>query len=301
MQIAGFQNSTSVSLPVRIFFGGHEQTSPSHACGPGVWPHYLLHYVLAGKGTFTSAGRTWKLNAGDAFLIIPGVISSYQASEENPREYCWIGFDGRDARDTLKACGLNAESPVYSACAGSAEIGAGAARSGSGERREGNVSANESREIGQVLLSINELLVEDPENVYLQLSLLYRFFALISPPRTRVQKDSIGYLQKAIDYIQNNYAYDIKIRDVARHVGIDRTYLYKLFCQEVGTSPQQYLISYRLSVAKQMLSSTSLRVSEIAYSCGFVDSTSFCHQFRGQFLMTPSQFRKAPGGRPVGA
>lgn len=300
MQIAGFQNSTSVSLPVRIFFSGHEQTAPSHACGPGVWPHYLLHYVLAGGGTFTSGGRTWQLKAGDAFLIIPGVISSYQASEENPWEYCWIGFDGRDAKDTLKACGLNAENPVYTACYAPDQAGAGEPHAPMRGQREEKVSVEEGREIGQVLLSINDVLVEEPENVYLQLSLLYRFFALISPRRTRVQKDSTGYLQKAVDYIQNNYAYDIKIRDVARHVGIDRTYLYKLFSQEVGASPQQYLISYRLSVAKQMLSSTTLRVSEIAYSCGFVDSTSFCHQFRAQFLMTPSQFRKAPGGRPVG-
>ena len=98
MQLSGVRGNTSISLPVRIFFSGHEQTAPSHACGPGVWPHYLLHYVLAGEGAFTSGGRTWHLKAGDGFLIIPGVVSSYRASEEKPWEYCWIGFDGRDAK-----------------------------------------------------------------------------------------------------------------------------------------------------------------------------------------------------------
>lgn len=290
MQLSGSRTNSSISLPVRIFFSGHEQTAPSHACGPGVWPHYLLHYVLAGNGTFTSGGRTWHLNAGEGFLIIPGVVSSYRASGENPWEYCWIGFDGRDAKNTLNSCGINAENPVFHT------FFAG--------KKEDNLQAGaepgrESVTVGDVLLSINDLLHEEPENVYLQLSLLYRFFAVLQPGSAAGHKDSTGYLQKAMDYIQNNYAYDIKIRDVARYVGIDRTYLYKLFSQELGTSPQQYLISYRLSVAKQMLTSTSLRVSEIANSCGFVDSTSFCHQFRGQFLITPSQFRKAPGGSPV--
>lgn len=293
MQLSGFRTNTSISLPVRIFFSGHEQTAASHACGPGVWPHYLLHYVLAGNGTFTSGGRTWHLNAGDGFLIIPGVISSYRASEETPWEYCWIGFDGRDAKNTLNSCGINAENPVFSAPL--------SMKNPEEELEESEKSEQGKRHltIGEVLLSINDVLYEEPENVYLHLSLLYQFFALLQPESTAGHRDSTGYLQKAIDYIQNNYAYDIKIRDVARYVGIDRTYLYKLFCQEVGTSPQQYLIGYRLSVAKQMLTSTSLRVSEIANSCGFVDSTSFCHQFRSQFLMTPSQFRKAPGGSPV--
>lgn len=289
MQLSGARGNTSISLPVRIFFSGHEQTASSHACGPGVWPHYLLHYVLAGTGVFTSGGSTWHLRAGDGFLIIPGVISSYKASQEEPWEYCWIGFDGRDAKNTLNSCGINAENPVFSA-------GALLERT---EKEPGEEPDKADMAIGKVLLSIDHMLHEEPENVYLHLSLLYRFFALLQPVSAAGNRDSTGYLQKAIDYIQNNYAYDIKIRDVARYVGIDRTYLYKLFCQEIGTSPQQYLISYRLSVAKQMLTSTSLRVSEIANSCGFVDSTSFCHQFRSQFLMTPSQFRKAPGGSPV--
>ena len=289
MQLSGVRGNTSISLPVRIFFSGHEHTAPSHACGPGVWPHYLLHYVLAGEGAFTSGGRTWHLKAGDGFLIIPGVVSSYRASEEEPWEYCWIGFDGRDAKNTLSTCGVNADNPVFSA---------GSLRQKEEKPREEEPEKKDMG-IGGVLLSINDVLHEEPENVYLHLSLLYRFFALLQPESITGNKDSTGYLQKAIDYIQNNYAYDIKIRDVARYVGIDRTYLYKLFCQELGTSPQQYLISYRLSVAKQMLTTTSLRVSEVANSCGFVDSTSFCHQFRSQFLMTPSQFRKAPGGSPV--
>lgn len=290
MQLSGSRTNSSISLPVRIFFSGHEQTAPAHACGPGIWPHYLLHYVLAGKGTFTSGGRSWHLGAGDGFLIIPGVVSGYRASDEEPWEYCWIGFDGRDAKNTLNSCGINAENPVFH--------GFPDGKNGNGEQMTAG-SGQESAAVGDVLLSINNVLYEEPENVYLHLSYLYRFFALLQPGCAVGHKDSTGYLQKAIDYIQNNYAYDIKIRDVARYVGIDRTYLYKLFSQELGTSPQQYLISYRLSVAKQMLTSTTLRVSEIANSCGFVDSTSFCHQFRGQFLMTPSQFRKAPGGSPV--
>lgn len=90
-------------FPIRLYFSGHEQTPPSHACGPGVWPHYLLHYVLSGCGTFRSGGKAWHLSAGDGFLIFPGTVSAYAADSLSPWEYCWIGFDGRDASQILSS------------------------------------------------------------------------------------------------------------------------------------------------------------------------------------------------------
>lgn len=262
---------------VRIFFSGYEQTLPLHTCGPGVWPHYLLHYVLSGRGTFSSGSRVWHLSAGDAFLIIPGVVCSYASDEQLPWEYCWIGFDGRDCKDILLSCGLTPECPVFHE-----------------EDKEKNASA------GDCLLSLNEAFYRDASNTYLHLSLFYRFFSLLSPQAGAGGSDASDYLKQAVEYIQHNYAYDIKILDVARFLGIDRTYLYKLFSRELGISPQQYLISYRLTMAKSLLSSTALRISEIANSCGFSDSASFCHHFRAQFSITPTQFRQALGTEPVG-
>lgn len=289
-------NTPSAEYPVRLYFSGHEQTLPSHACGPGVWPHYLLHYVLSGCGRFQSGGKTWRLSAGDGFLIIPGIVSAYTADSVSPWEYCWIGFDGRDAAQILTSCGLTADSPVFH-CSDAGNIPA-SADAGEGflcspHRSPLPVSAV------SCLLSVNDALHSEPGNPYLHLSLLYRFFSLLSPEAGNAGKNSSAYLQQALDYFHHNYAYDIKIQDAARHVGIDRTYLYKLFCRELGTSPQQYLIRYRLSMARRLLSSTGLHISEIANSCGFADSASFCRHFRAQFSITPAQFRREPGTTPV--
>lgn len=278
---------------VRIFFTGHEQTAPLHACGPGVWPHYLLHYVLSGSGSFCSGSKSFRLSAGDAFLITPGELCSYASDEKNPWEYCWVGFDGRDVRDILTSCRLTPDSPVYRADRVSPGAASGDAAPSHAEADEKNAS------IRTCLLSLNDAFCHDAGNTYLHLSLLYRFFSLLSPRAGTVRSDSSGYIRQAVKYIQHNYAYDIKILDVARHLGIDRTYMYKLFTRELGLSPQQYLLNYRLTMAKQLLSSTSLRISEVANSCGFADSAAFCRHFRAQFAITPTQFRRERGDSPV--
>lgn len=293
--MSGNQQQPYTQQSIRIFFGGYEQTPPVHVCGPGVWPHYLLHYVLSGIGTFRSGTKVWQLSAGDAFLIIPGTVCSYSSDEQAPWEYCWIGFDGRDVKDILHSCGLTAECPVYRA--DTAALAGAAARDGAASPAK---TAEKNASIRDCLLSLNDAFYHDAGNTYLHLSLLYRFFSLLSPQAGTARSDASGYIKQAVEYIQHNYAYDIKILDVARYLGIDRTYMYKLFTRELGLSPQQYLLNYRLTMAKQLLSSTSLRISEVANSCGFADSASFCHHFRAQFAITPTQFRKERGDYPVG-
>lgn len=285
--------SPSPQQSMRIFFCGHEQTPASHTCGPGVWPHYLLHYVLSGSGVFRNGGQVWHLHAGDAFLIIPGIVASYAADTQTPWEYCWVGFDGRDAKDILASCGLTEKNPVYRA---------DRFPENPADKTAASCPQSLSRHassVGVCLLSLNENFYRDTGNIYLHLSLLYRFFSLLAPQAGASPCSPSGYIRQATEYIRHNYAYDIKIQDIAHSLGIDRSYLYKLFSRELDTSPRQFLIDYRLNMAKHLLSSTTLHITEIANSCGFTDSASFCRHFRAQFSITPSQFRRERGNTPV--
>ena len=104
------------------------------------------------------------------------------------------------------------------------------------------------------------------------------------------------YFQKASEYIKNNYAYPIQISDVAHYVGIDRSYLYRIFMEHENTSPKQYLLKHRLQMAAQLLCSSSCTITEAALSCGFRDAPSFCNYFRQGTGYTPKEFRKAYSG-----
>ena len=68
------------------------------------------------------------------------------------------------------------------------------------------------------------------------------------------------YVNKAIGYIKSNYGYPIQVSDLARYIGIDRTYLYRIFFASESMSPKQYLMQVRINAAKKMLLSG-------AYTC----------------------------------
>lgn len=87
--------------------------------------------------------------------------------------------------------------------------------------------------------------------------------------------------------IDENFRNDISVALLARKFGLNPHYLGSLFIAEVGKSIPQYVRDMRLALAAQLLSASSLSVSEIAYECGFSSPSYFISKFREQYGMTP--------------
>ena len=66
---------------------GCAKTEPFHSFGPAVKPHFLIHYILSGKGIFQMDGKQYPLEAGYGFLIQPEELAFYQADKEDPWTY----------------------------------------------------------------------------------------------------------------------------------------------------------------------------------------------------------------------
>jgi AraC-like DNA-binding protein len=246
---------------------GWERCRPGHAFGPAVRAHYLMHVVMRGSGFYCVEGRRYALGPGEGFLICPGQSTYYCASEEDPWEYGWIGFDGFESKELLQRCGLSSGRPVFRDLSGG--------------------------ELASRLLRLVEMF-EEGNNGYALLGQLYLCFScmVIRPDAPRKSGEE-EYSEKAMEFIRTNFGYDIRITDIARYVGVDRTYLYKIFVRRLGISPQRYLTEFRLELAARLLRESDLGVSEIAYSCGFQDPSAFYRYFKRQYSVTPRQYREA--------
>ena len=97
----------------------------------------------------------------------------------------------------------------------------------------------------------------------------------------------------AIKYIQFNYSHEITIDDIARTVGVSRSHLYRLFMSNVGQSPIDYLTSYRIGEACNLLKNSQLSIAEIATSVGFSDKFYFSRVFKKSMGMPPSRYLSA--------
>lgn len=259
---------------------GHETCVPGHAFGPARRSHYLFHYIISGSGTFTAVSsqgnRTdFPVTAGEGFLIFPTEITSYIADFEDPWEYIWIEFDGTQVKTILDQLGLSPTSPIY-------------------HSRDDALRA-------RMLEAMQDLLAHGGESPLLSVAETYRFLDSFmrsaTPYRTpTVNKLHSYYVDEALAFISERYRSEITVEDVARHVGLNRSYFGKVFKETMGVSPQQFLIGFRMEKAADLLKLSALSVAEVGRSVGYPNQLHFSRAFKSVHGVSPRAWRHEHAG-----
>ncbi len=103
--------------------------------------------------------------------------------------------------------------------------------------------------------------------------------------------DDIFSLTAMIGYVQKNYQNKILLKDISSSGNCCKTKCSTLFNKFLDTSPMVYLNNYRLEKSISLLKQTTMSISEIAYACGFSNSSYFCEQFHKYYNISPKRFR----------
>ena len=97
---------------------------------------------------------------------------------------------------------------------------------------------------------------------------------------------------EALDkYIRDNAGDDISNTEIGAIFGYHPFYISKVLKDRKGTTLRQYIIAYRLKLAKKLLSESAKSVNEVAEECGFNDPSYFTKTFKNAFGMTPKEYR----------
>ena len=95
----------------------------------------------------------------------------------------------------------------------------------------------------------------------------------------------------AANYIQANFA-TAKIGDVARYVGVHRSYLTNIFKKKLGVSPQEYLLHARMKRARMLLMDSNLPIQEISHAVGYDNPLTFSKVFKCFYSISPKLYRQ---------
>lgn len=104
--------------------------------------------------------------------------------------------------------------------------------------------------------------------------------------------DRYRNLRDVSDYIQRHYGEHIGIEQLIRVARMSESSLTRAFKKVFSTTPGRYLVITRLNAARKLLEETDKTLSEIAQDCGFNDQSHFCHVFKADRKMTPSEYRQ---------
>lgn len=232
---------------------GWQSCDPGYSYGPATRPYWLIHYVVSGFGTFEYKETIYNVNPGDIFIIRPFERTYYEADHNKPWKYIWIAFT---TEETLPDCFL--QSVIHVPTAGAVFNEMFHCR---------NMGNGRSAFLSSCLWKLLGILLDQGHA-------------------------TTDYVDKALHYMNASYMERITIQDICKLLNLERSYLYTLFKQKLGISPQEYLINLRLEKAAELMIAYNETPSTAAASVGYTDIYQFSKIFKKHFGISPREYIK---------
>lgn len=258
---------------LHVLFSGESQTTPSHKQGPKLYNFYLLHIIISGTGYFQTERARYKLTAGDAFLIRPHELITYESDASDPWHYVWLAFTGEYSSSIIDSSGFTANIDILSIENYDATIA----------HCRAIYTAFKSRQPSASMMA----------NGYLHL--LFSTF-MHSQHNIMLTEASLKadhpIAKQMVHYLTTQYANPLSMDIMADSLGYNRAYISRLFKAYTGKAPRTYLLHFRLEQAKHLLRARrDLTIEQVAASVGIQDALYFSKQFKLYFKHSPSQYR----------
>ncbi|MGO4937974.1 AraC family transcriptional regulator [Fundicoccus sp. Sow4_H7] len=246
---------------------------PGQTYNYNTYQNFIIHYIESGRGVYEHNGERHELTAGQGFIIRKGTKVRYYADDSDPWKYYWVGLNGRHLDDYMKLTTLLSNFFIQ---------------------------FPENNQSSQIIKEICHFTRDNSETannmVWYKYKLYELLLALTNEFRDKnhsLELPQRNYEEIALEYIQSNYTKRMTITDVADHIGISRSYLYRLFKHKYELSPQEYLQNKRMKKAQTLLKNKYLSIKEIAHAVGYENQLLFSKNFKKKFGMSPTDYRSS--------
>ena len=232
---------------------------------------YILLYCFEGEGWVEIKGKKKVIKKNQLFIIEPKTVCSYGADKNKPWTNYWIHYTGINAGIYSPPLNQIIEIPP-----------------------------SEDSRIDERMLLFEEML-QNLEDYFVQNKVVYANVCLkhflssikyLGVYRAVKKENESDNLNKAISFMKNNLQKTIRVTELAERCNCSASNLYKLFKQNIGSSPQDYFIHLKMERARKYLLQTNLKVKEIAAKLGYDDPYYFSRIFSKHVGLSPANYRK---------
>ena len=251
---------------IRMGFCCCHRYNPSERLGPIVPEKYVINIVEAGRGVVDFGNRRLNVITGQAFVLFPGKSVTLKADSMEPWNYIGVELTGEGVEQFVEHIGLNSQNPVI------------------------DFSSQKARDVAY------DLFVECEKKYQNRFSIQSCFINLLECVEESLVSRKIPaknfYMTRAVEYIKENYYKNISVENIANMLGIERSYLSRLFKTYKNKSTQNYIIDYRIQRAKKMFEEEDLNVSQVCAAVGYTNIYCFSRIFKSRVGMSPKEYRE---------
>jgi len=247
--------------PINPVECGSQRCVPNHSFGPAIRDHYLLHFVVSGKGKFVTPRGEYAVVKDQVFIIKPYEITYYEADGVEPWSYIWIGFTSdMELPAELISCDVITEPALQKLF----------------KDASGNKQFTKERADGAY-------------ECYL-CGIIWQLIGILKRRTPAFTRAGESYVTPAISIMRSEYQMPLSVGEISARLHVNRSYFCEVFKAFTGVSPKDYLKSFRMEKAAELLLRRTLNVSVIAVSVGYSDVFVFSRAFKRHYGVSPTEY-----------
>ncbi|MBQ8657834.1 MAG: helix-turn-helix domain-containing protein [Clostridia bacterium] len=233
------------------------------------YERFVISYLIDGRGTVTMDGKSFSIEKGDLYFIVPSLIAQ-KTTKANPYQYYYVAISGPDCEEIFVRAGYSKGNPV--------------------------IKLNDD---------FVKDLMEDICNTSRDLSfssmlkMRISFLQLLEYLYDKNKQNTIPISNKPSllvesikQYIEMNYQNSFLISNLVEMMHYTQPYLSRVFKEKCGKTIKAYITEFRINKACYLLRNSALNVLEIALEVGFQDVSTFCRAFKRCKGCSPKKFGK---------
>ena len=253
-------------LPLRISKFGITYPDKDYYIKREPSPLFIIEYVVSGHGYLEINDEKYKVGPKDVYIIHPGDFCSYHADPVDPYKKYWVNFaSGFFFTEMLKAYDIN----------------------------DRVIRGLDLSEFFEELFKFEDQYLSNDE-LYIPASKLI-FGAIMDialHKKNDVISTSANLASKVRFLLNKSITKRITIDDIAKKFYRSKNDIIRQFKKKYDTTPHNYLVDMRISMAKNLLVNSKKTLAEIATHLCFSSEYHFSNAFKKKVGISPNEFRK---------
>lgn len=284
---------------------GELHAKKSHTSERSGLQSYLFFTVVSGSGTLTYNDKSYELRRGSCVFIDCNSPYSHTTDENNLWTLRWIHFYGPTMSNIYQKYCERGGRPVFSLSSEySVSSDSTSTNSNIQEKKLGSTYPTEkisTEKLERIASVWSSLFTTAGSDDYMRDMLINQYLSTLLTiimseswhpedqedlPRKRMQLIAVK------EWIDENYGSKITLDQLSQDFFINKYYLSKSFKEQYGVSISNYLLSVRITKAKQLLRFSDKTVEAIGYECGLGAPHYFSQRFKEVEGVPPSKYRE---------
>ena len=227
---------------------------------------WFAHFIFQGRGIFKVDDREFEATPGTIVFFWPGSKCLYYNTGNGNWNYTWVKFGGTGCEAALAKIGISSKKPCI------------------------RISDWEACEL-QARQIFHQLNKSSPSS-FRPYAAAWEFLEMIQERTIKQSPSPIPVIQHAQALIDDPTGNLPSVSELADKLEIGRVTLFRLFRDQLHTTPKEYIDRVRHIRAREMLIHSDLKIRDISKFCGFSSQKYFSDWFRRKSGHTPSKHRQ---------